>query len=348
MRRHLATLVLVPLAAAAAATVATTETPRIQVTAHATAPRVDITIDGKPFTTYLYERNLKKPSLYPLRTAAGRIVTRGYPIDPKPGERADHPHHVGLWFNYGDVNGLDFWNNSDAVTAARADRMGTIVHSRMIEAKSGKDSGELNVEMDWVDSKGTPLLKENTRFVFQGDARTRIVDRITRLTALEHPVILGDNKEGLLGIRMARSLEQPSNSADVFLDASGKPAAKAVNNEGVTGSYTGSDGKTGDAVWGTRGAWAMLQGKVDAEPVTVAILDHPENPGFPTFWHARGYGLFAANNLGQKVFDPTQTEVKRTIAPGESMTFRHRVLILDGSADAAQMTAEQKKFAEQK
>jgi hypothetical protein len=331
-----------------AITAVSTETPRIQVVPHAVAPRVDISIDGKPFTSYIFERSQKKPSLYPLRTAKGTIVTRGYPLDPHPGERADHPHHVGLWFNYGDVNGLDFWNNSDAIPAARADRMGTVVHQRVIEAVSGKDKGELNVEMDWVDSRGTLLLKENTRFVFQGDARTRIVDRITRLAALKDPVVLGDNKEGVLGLRVARWLEQPSKSADVFLDASGKPAAKAVNNEGVTGQYVGSDGKTGDAVWGTRGPWTMLQGTTGGEAVTIAMLDHPDNPGFPTYWHARGYGLFAANNLGQKVFDPKQEEAKRTIAPGGSMTFRHRVMIIDGTPDAAQMTAEQRKFANQK
>ena len=171
--------------------------------------------------------------------------------------------------------------------------------------------------MDWVDSKGTLLLKENTRFVFQGDAKTRIVDRITRLTAMKDPVVFGDSKEGVLGIRMARSLEQPSNTPDTFVDASGKPAAtKSVNNEGVTGNYIGSDGKTGDAVWSTRGPWTMLQGKVDSAPVTVAILDHPQNPGFPTYWHARGYGLFAANNLGQQGFDPKQPLAKRTTRAG--------------------------------
>ena len=166
---------------------------------HAVAPRVDVIIDGKPFTSYIFERSQKKPSLYPLRTAKGTIVTRGYPLDPHPGERADHPHHVGLWFNYGDVNGLDFWNNSDAITGERAARMGTVVHQRVIEAVSGKDKGELNVEMDWVDVKGTVLLKENTRYVFQGDGNTRVVDRITRLAALKDPVVLGDNKEGAAG-----------------------------------------------------------------------------------------------------------------------------------------------------
>jgi hypothetical protein len=80
----------------------------------------------------------------------------------------------------------------------------------VIETVSGKDKGELNVEMDWVDSKGTLLLKENARFIFRGDATSRTIDRITQLTAMKEPVVLGESKEGVLGIRVARSLEQPS------------------------------------------------------------------------------------------------------------------------------------------
>ena len=349
MRRHFATLLLVPLVVAAVAVTVTTETPRIQVVPHKVAPRVDVTIDGKPFTSYMYPREEKKPYLYPLRTAKGTVVTRGWPVEPRPNERVDHPHHIGMWFNYGSVNDLDFWNNSNAIPADRAPRMGTIVHKRVIEASSGGDKGELNVEMDWVDSKGTLLLKENTHFIFRGDATSRTIDRITRLTAMKAPVVFGESKEGVLGIRVARGLEQPSNAPDVFTDANGQATkTKVVNNEGVTGSYVGSDGKTGDAVWGTRGPWTMLKGQVEGEEVTLAILDHPSNPGHPTYWHARGYGLYAANNLGQNAFDPKQPEVKRTLAPGESMTFRHRVMIVSGPMEPARMKSEHQKFAAEK
>src|SRR5215208_4217923 len=141
MRKHaIATLLFALLIAAAAA-----DTPRIQVVPDDAARRVDVTIDGKPFTSYIYPTTLKKPTLFPLRTASGTVVTRGFPLEPRKGERVDHPHHVGLWLNHGDVNGLDFWNNSDAIPADRAPRMGTIVHQRVIEAVSGKDKGELNV-----------------------------------------------------------------------------------------------------------------------------------------------------------------------------------------------------------
>src|SRR5262245_42840788 len=108
------------------ASLAAADNPPVQVIPNAAARRVDITIDGKPFTSYIWPTTLKKPVLYPLRTAKGTIVTRGFPLEPRQGERVDHPHHVGLWFNHGDVNGLDFWNNSDAIPPEQAPKMGTI------------------------------------------------------------------------------------------------------------------------------------------------------------------------------------------------------------------------------
>lgn len=347
MRRVMAALFLSPFLIAAAVTAQ--QPPRIQVIPHPVAPRVDIIVDGKPFTSYLFPRDEKKPVLYPLRSARGTLVTRGWPLDPRPNERVDHPHHIGLWFNYGDVNGLDFWNNSSDIPPARAPRMGTVVHKRVVETSSGKDKGELQVEMDWVDVKGTLLLKENARYIFRGDGESRTIDRITRLSAGAAPVALGDTKEGLLGIRVARALEHPSKGGGQFTDDAGNIRKLPVaDNTGVNGTYVASDGTTGEAVWSTRGPWMMLRGKVDADPVTLAILDHPSNPGFPAVWHARGYGLFAANNLGRKAFDEKHAEAKLTLQPGESVTFRHRVLILDGLAEPDRMGDEHRTFAGQK
>ena len=222
---------------------------------------MDVSIGGRPFTSYIWPERLKKPVLYPLRSATGTLVTRGWPFDPRPGERVDHPHHVGLWFDYGDVNGVDFWNNSDALEPEDAAKMGMIVHRRIVEARGGADRGTLVADMDWVGPGGVPYLSERTAFVFLGDATSRVVDRVTTLTARDRRVVFNDNKEGLFGMRVARQLEQPSTTAEVFTDASGKATAVPVlDNAGVTGSYTSSEGKTGDAVWSTRGRWAMLTG----------------------------------------------------------------------------------------
>jgi hypothetical protein len=150
----------------------------------------------------------------------------------------------------------------------------------------------------------------------------------------------------MLGLRVTRALEQPATKPEIFTDATGRPAAVAVlNNEGVMGMYRSSEGLEGDAVWGTRGRWATLSGELEGQPVTLAILDHPKNVGFPTYWMARGYGLFAANPLGQKAYSEGREELNLKLAPGESTTFRFRLLILDGRATPEQIERQYEKWA---
>ncbi|HNV02565.1 MAG TPA: PmoA family protein [Vicinamibacterales bacterium] len=307
--------------------------------------RVDVIVDGQPFTAYIYPAALKKPVLFPIRTANGTLVTRGFPLEPREGERVDHPHQVGLWFTYGDVNGVDFWNNSDAIKPEDRPKMGTIVHKGVAAVHSGADRGELETDMDWTLADGQVVLKEHTTFVFRGGAGWRSIDRVTRLQALDGRVSLRDNKEGMFGMRVARQLEIPSQKPEVFADAAGRPTSVAVmNNEGVNGDYLTSEGRTGDAAWGTRAKWCALSAKIGSEPVTIAILDHPANPGFPTYWHARGYGLFSANPLGQKDLSGGRETLDFALGPRESATFRYRVVIFSVPADAARIEAAHTEF----
>ena len=311
------------------------------------ARRVDVYVDGEHFTSYVWPETLKRPVLYPLRAPGGVEVTRGYPLDPRPGERVDHPHHVGLWFSYGDINGVDFWNNSTALTAEAQARMGTTAHRRVVSAKGGAASGELVVEADWVMPDGKAALRETTTFVFHAGRSLRAVDRVTTLAALAARVSFRDNKEGVLGLRVRRELEHPSDKPEIFTDASGRPTGVArLDNAGVTGRYLTSEGKAGDDVWGTRARWTALAGKVGARTVTVAILDHPQNVGFPTYWHARGYGLFAANPLGQEVFSGGREKLNFALGPAQSVTFRHRLLLFSDASTPAQLEAQYKRFAE--
>jgi len=312
--------------------------------------RVDVTIEGQPITSYIWPESLMKPVLYPLRTAKGTIITRGFPLEPRAGESVDHPHQVGLWFNYGDVNGIDFWNNSTVRTAAEKTHMGQIAHRRIVSTKNGKSSGELQVEMDWLMPDNSPILHESTRFVFRSAPNLRAIDRITTLTALGRQVVFNDSKEGLLGLRVTRELEQPAKEPILLTDANGQPMKQPVlDNSIVTGQYRSSEGLIGDDVWGTRGRWTMLTGKVAAESVTLAILDHPQNVGFPTYWMARGYGLFAANPLGQKAYSTEKKEakvreLKFTLQPQQSVTFRYRILILSQAAIPAQIENQYRDF----
>src|SRR5258708_33876718 len=139
---------------------------RNRVIPNETERRVDIVIDGRPFTSYIWPERLAKPVLYPLRTAKGTVVTRGFPLEPRPGDRFDHPHHAGLWFNYGNVNGFDFWNNSEAIKVEDAPKIANIRHHAITLAKSGRDDAELAVDADWITGKQERILNEHTRFVF--------------------------------------------------------------------------------------------------------------------------------------------------------------------------------------
>ena len=155
----------------------------------------------------------------------------------------------------------------------------------------------------------------------------------------------GDTKEGAFGIRVARALDHPSEQAEMFVGASGQREKGRPGQHRRTGNYIGSDGKTGEAVWGTRGPWMGLTGTVEGKPVTLAILDHPSNHGHPTYWHARGYGLFAANPLGRHAFDPKQPPTALALAPGESVTFRYRILVNDGEMTRDQLQQVYDSFA---
>lgn len=312
--------------------------------------RVDITIDGKPFTSYIWPASLKKPVLYPLVSEDGITVTRGYPLEPRAGERVDHPHQAGLWFDYGDVNGFDFWNNSDAIKPADRGKMGTIHHARVVSVKSGSDRGELVVEADWISGDNKEILKQTTRYIFARHDHARFIDLAITLKAVDRAVF-HDDKEGLLGLRVARWLESPEEKGGVFMDAHGNPtqvdAAPTDAREPTpsSGSYLTSEGAKGAAVWGTRGRWCSLSGHTCDHAADVVIFDHPDNPGYPTYWHARGYGLFAANPLGRSIFDPKEPSLNLTLEKGEQATFRYRVIIYAGSASPAQLNREADAFA---
>ena len=318
----------------------------VEVIAKEASRRVDVTIDGAPFTSYVWPTSLKKPVLYPLIEDGGIEVSRGYPLAPRPGERQDHPHHAGMWFNYGNVNGFDFWNNSDAIPEANRAKMGTIEQRKVLSTKSGKDRGELVVESVWITGEGRELLKETARYTFLRQGTVRTIDQQITLEALDRAVF-HDDKEGLLGIRVARWLESPNEKGGIFTDANGKQTkVDGATGAGATGVYLTSEGIKGDAVWSTRGKWCTLTGtNPDGKTAVIAILDHPKNPGYPAYWHARGYGLFAVNPLGAKIFDPKAAQLDFTIEKGKSATFRYRVLFLPHAVDAAGMNKAEADFS---
>jgi len=285
--------------------------------------KIDIAVDGKPFTTFYSGADVNKPYLWPLRSADGTIVTRRWPMEKDTGESHDHPHHRGLWFSYDDVNGVHFWGN-DPSQSAKDPKSGKIV-TKKASLSGGAKRKTLTTAFDWTGPDGTALLHENRVTTFPSDPQLRIVDFDITLTAAE-TVVFGDTKEGAFAIRLADSMTETRHGGQM------------VNAEGSRGMKD---------VWGKRSNWVDYTGDVGVEKVGVTIFDAPSNPRHPTYWHSRDYGLFALDPFGRHAFDPSQPESHWTVDAGKSLRFRWRVVIHPGDAQSAHIAELYKKWSQE-
>ena len=308
--------------------------------------KIEVFVGEHYFTSLIYTDSLEKPILFPILTASGKTVTRGYPIDPRPHERIDHPHQMGLWLNFGDVNGLDFWNNSSAISPDRKSHYGHIQLDSIIDLDP--DAGELITLSTWKDYQKNRLLEERTTYRFSGDTeQNRFIERTSHLTALQQ-VTLRSNKEGLFAIRVDRAFEEPDEKPVKRLDAGALPAdVPYAHNEGVNGQYRNQQGyKTESEVWGIKTPWVALRAEKEGEVITLVILDHPQNPGYPGWPHARGYGLFSMNNLAGNTMNPADPPIEIVLNPGEEISFRH-LLIIGGEITDEMINGIMKQFHNQ-
>lgn len=280
--------------------------------------RIDVLIDGKLITAYRYDGSLTKPVLYPLLTPAGVKLTRGYPFETLEGEATDHPHHVGVFFTYDEVNGSGFWNNTIFPPQ--------IQHLETLE-KCGGARGRLKTRSQWVGKDGTALLQEKRTMTFIPGEGEAVLDFDITLKALVDSVVFDDTKEGMFAVRVAHWLR-----------------------EDQYGQYLSSEGDIGEkGVWAKRAKWLRLAGEGEAGAVGIVIMNHPQSVNYPTFWHARGYGLFAANPLGQFVFESARhvenpCPFHLTLKQDESARFRFRMLIYDGERSTEEIEARYQEY----
>lgn len=306
------------------------EREKVTFEEHLAEKRIDVLVDGKLFTAYRWPDKVYKPVLFPIISSAGTTITRGFPLEPRENERNDHRHQVGNWLNYGNVNGFDFWGNGHS--GERLPKGGEIRHLSIDKKSEGEGEAVLLTRGSWLDPSGNELLSEKTVFHFIARDSLRIIDRITTLkSSSSQAVTFSDTKEGMFGLRVARQLELPSEGEVLLTDASGNASAEKQPNTGVTGNYRSSEGITGEKVWSTRARWMNLYGSIDDKHVSVMIFDHPKNLSYPTWWHARGYGLFSANPLGAKDFTKGKEQLNFSLPSGDSVTFRYRIAVSSGA-----------------
>src|ERR1044071_162869 len=272
--------------------------------------KVDVYYGKNLITSCIYYDSLFKTAYYPIATLSGTHVTREYPYVKKAGERADHPHHVGLFFAHESVNGHDFWNMSTAIDPSKRKNYGTEIHSTAKKIKNGIKSTAF-----WKANDGGNLLYEQTEMKFSASGNDLIIDRTTTLVALTDVTII-DKKDALMGLRVARELELPVEGKDRFVLEDGSVSEPMENDKSkVTGDYKNSESVIGADVWGKKANWVCLDGKINGKDISIAIIDHPANIDYPSYWHARGYGLFAVNPLGKEVFTEGKAKINLTLKP---------------------------------
>ena len=305
----------------------------IAIASFPTAAKADFTLaekdgglqvleDGKLVTAF--RTDYRVPYLYPLASPSGANILRHWPMEgDAPSEEKDHPHHRGLWLSHGNVNGYDFWAGFDKKNASVKVKS---LHGEKVE----NGIASFQADLYWAVDGKTILLEDRRHSISRPDPKTLRIDISSRLIANNMEVIFGDTKEGTFAIRMDRSLRVVGKEAKATL--------------------TNSNGETDAKAWGKRAAWAAYSGPDElGKPVVVAILDDPSSFRHPTHWHARDYGLLAANPFGIHDFEKGKDKKagNHTLQKGESITLKYTVIIHQGSLESAGLDAVHKSLGKE-
>jgi hypothetical protein len=290
-------------------------TAAAEVTVEKTPQGVTVKTDGKLFTEYLI-RSGSKPILWPIVGPTGKRVTRNWPMEKDvPGETdRDHVHQRSMWFTHGSVNGIDFWSEGK----------GRIEHREFVKVEGGPQA-VIVARNDWLSPDGSKVQCQDERtLTFGADADRRWIDFEISIKASNGPVVFGDTKEGSFGVRVASSMRVQTRKG---------------------GHIVNSEGKKDDSAWGKPAAWVDYYGPVEGETTGIAILNHPSSFRFPTYWHVRGYGLFAANPFGLHDFTGGASKGDYTLPDGETLKLRYRVLLHNGDETVGRVAEAFAEFA---
>lgn len=276
---------------------------------------VEVCVNGGLFTKYVPLAG-NFPMLFPLLSATGERMTRDFPmIQGTENESEDHPHHRSLWLTHGNVGGVNFWNEGE--------KQGKIVHRKFLKT----EAPTLAAAHDWLDVKENIICTDICVMTFGGDETSRWIDFRWKITAGEKDVIFGDTKEGTFALRVAGTMDVTRN---------------------LGGEIVSSEGYKNDDAWGKRASWVNYHGPVGEKTLGITIMNHPASDFYPTYWHVRTYGLFAANPFG--VHDFLGSSDKKLgdfrLEAGKTMTLLYRVYIHPGDEKTGNVAEVFRVYAE--
>jgi hypothetical protein len=276
--------------------------------------KLRIEVGGRFFSDYIYE-NTTRPFMWPIMGPGGAKMTRNWPMKEEGKEEHDHKHHKSWWYAHGNVNGIDFWSEEKGA--------GKTEHVKFLEVKSG-NLGVIKSANKLVSPEGKVIATDERTITIYPVEDADLFDFEINIHASNGDLTFGDTKEGTMAMRLAETMRLTHGKGE-------KGDGHIVNSEGVR------DGQT----WGKRAKWVDYYGPVDGKIVGVAMFDNPNNPRYPTWWHVRDYGLFAANPFGVHDFEKKEKGAgDMTVKSGDTVTFKYRFYIHSGDEKEARV-AEQ-------
>jgi len=285
---------------------------------------------------YHLERTLAKPYFWPVYGPGQIAMTRSWPMEKAAaGGSTDHIHQKSAWFCHGDVipegipieskirgiEGIDFWSESPG--------HGRIVCTKVGEIKKDDKNVWPQTQNQWQTAEGVPVLEElRTLHLYEvGESRLFVVN--IDLEARYANITFGDTKEGSFGIRVN----------------------DLIREEKGNGKLENAEGKVGEKnCWGRVSAWCDYSGTIDGKKVGIAILADPANP-YSSCWHARGYGLMAANPFGRDKSGFPDMNGKTDLvklAKGEHLKLRYGLLLHPGDAKQGKVSENYDRFVKLK
>lgn len=307
--------------------------PTGEVTLTKLADRVRVEIGGQLFTEYIYGDGASRPYCYPINAPDGTSLTRDFPMKQTAGEETDHPWHRALFFAHSMVGGVDFWNEGAGDAGKSPKDKGRQVLDALLET-SGGATGVIRTRNRWLAPDGKLICTDDRTVRFSATAAGRFIDYEVNLHALpDAPLLLGDNKDGTMAIRLAQWMTAPHK----------------YKNQQVAGvgHIVTAKGDRDATAWGKRAEWCDYYAPREGKTYGVAIFDSPKNFR-PTWWMARDYGLFGANPFGQHDFEGLKDQPHagdHTIPAGGTLTLRYRFFFHFGDETEGQVAARYAEYA---
>ena len=289
--------------------------------------QVDILWDAQQVTGYRI-RDLRKPVLFPVFGPGGHSLTRNYPlVQGIAGEATDHPHHKSIWLAHGNVNGHSYWDEKAVIRAVGEPRL-------------LPDLAAMVVEHEWLTTATHDVIateRTKLRFGCLDGTQSPLVggwwlQYQVRVTAVAAELRFGDTKEGFFAIRTHPNLQLTNDPRNGVTSANGR----AINSAGLRDKE----------LWGQPAQWVAYGGTIGEQAVTMVMMDHPTNLRHPTTWHARDYGLVAANPFGLHDFQKLPPGAGDfALSQGQSLEFCYRIAFLPTLLDEPAIRAAYREFA---